>query len=61
MELLDERDAAAFSATPSTLRWRGAVLDETQIDALRGRVALSFGSCSFSEPIEELRKLAFVS
>ena len=60
LELLDERDAAAFSATPSTLRWRGAVLDEAQIDALRGRVALSFGSCSFSEPVEELRKLAFL-
>jgi hypothetical protein len=60
LELLDERDASAFSATPSTLRWRGAVLDEAQVDALRGRVALSFGSCSFSEPIEELRKLAFL-
>ena len=60
LELLDERDASAFSATPGTLRWRGAVLDEAQVDALRGRVALSFGSCSFSEPIEQLRKLAFL-
>jgi hypothetical protein len=60
LELLNERDPAAFTTTPTTIRWRGAVLDESQIDALRGRVALSFGSCSFREPVEELRKLALL-
>ncbi len=61
LEVLDERDSDAFTTTPTTIRWRRAVLDEAQIDALRGSVALSFGSCSFSEPVDELRTLALLS
>ena len=61
LELLDERDAAALTATATTIRWRAAVLDEAQLDELRSAVALSFGSCSFTEPVEELRALALLS
>jgi hypothetical protein len=60
LQLLDERDADAFSVTPTRVRWRDAVLDEARIEAMRGHVALSFGSCSFSEPVEELRTLALL-
>jgi hypothetical protein len=56
-QLLDERNGGAFTATPTTIRWRDATLDEEQARSMRDRVIASFGSCSFSEPIDELRAL----
>ena len=60
LRVLDERDPAAFTTTPTTIRWRDAVLDEEQVRSLRDRVLVSFGSCSFIEPVDELRALVLV-
>jgi hypothetical protein len=59
-QLLDERDARAFAATPTTVRWREATLDEEQARSVRDHVMMSFGSCSFSEPVDELRSLVLL-
>jgi len=57
-QLLDERDPGAFAATPTTIRWRHKTLEEEQARSLRDEVMVSFGSCSFTEPVDELRALA---
>lgn len=55
--LLDERDPAAFFIAPDKIRWRDATFDEDNVRSLRDRCMASFGSCSFTEPADELRAL----
>jgi hypothetical protein len=54
--ILEESSPAAFRIDDGTVSWRDQRLDR---DALgRGRESLvSFGSCSFTEPIDELQSL----
>lgn len=55
--LLEERDLSAFTFTEHHVRWRGHALDLKSIRATRDCFALSYGSCSFAEPLEDLRRL----
>ena len=57
---LEERDASAFAFDGSTLRWRGQSLDVAQLSATRRDFALSFGSCSFREPVNDLREIGLL-
>ena len=52
--VLDERDPSAFSVGPETVRWRDSSLGAAQLGDTRTGFALSFGSCSFEEPVAEL-------
>ena len=58
--VLEERDASAFAFDETGVRWRGHFAALESIAALRTRVALSFGSCSFTEPVGELRALGLL-
>ena len=55
--LLEETDASAFDITDDAIAWRGHRFDVARLAAARG-LAVSFGSCSFREPIEELRAIS---
>lgn len=59
--LLDERDPRAFQITRDAVRWRGHELRPDELGAARDVIAASFGSCSFREPVDELRSLPFGS
>lgn len=54
--LLDERDVAAFRFDAGGLAWRDRRLSLDQLAAGR-RFAVAFGSCSFREPVDDLREL----
>jgi hypothetical protein len=54
--LLDERDPAAFRFDDEGFRWRNHSLTTPQISDARRDFAHSFGSCSFEEPVTELRE-----
>lgn len=58
--LLTEEDPGAFTFAQDAVRWRSHALDAAHIAAARERCALSFGSCSFDEPVEDLRKLGWL-
>jgi hypothetical protein len=58
--ILEERDAAAFHITPEGVRWGGLVLEPAQIARSREMFALSYGSCSFAEPVEDLQGLGLL-
>jgi nitroreductase len=53
--LEDEQDAFHFDDTGAD--WRGHRLTTDQLARARQHGAISFGSCSFTEPIEDLRAL----
>jgi hypothetical protein len=60
-DLLEEQDPRAILVERDRIAWRGHELRADEISAARDLVASSFGSCSFREPVDELRELAFLS
>jgi hypothetical protein len=59
-ELLAERDLASIRFEADAVAWRGRRVATEQIAAARRTVVLSFGSCSFTEPIMELQQLGLL-
>jgi hypothetical protein len=60
VEILDTSDASAFQFAEGELRWRGQSISVTEIEAARRDFAHSFGSCSFAEPLADLRELGWL-
>jgi len=56
LELLEEPSAASLRVTDESIAWRSHQLDEAGLRYGRG-LALAFGSCSFREPIDDLRAM----
>lgn len=52
--LLDERSPDAFRFDEESVHWRAYRLTREQIQKARESFAISFGSCSFEEPVREL-------
>ena len=59
--LLDDRDASAFVFGEQGVEWRGRSIDTAHLAATHERVFGSFGSCSFREPVDDLRSMALLS
>jgi hypothetical protein len=59
--MLSERDADAITMDEA-MTWHnsGVMLTAEQIHEARERFCIGFGSCSFTEPIEDLRKLGWL-
>jgi len=58
--LLEERDAASIEVTDEGIRWRTHALAPYEIEQTRREFALSYGSCSFEEPVQDLRGLGLL-
>ena len=58
--ILLEEDPGAFAFTDQGFAWRGHALDVATLARLRERALVSFGSCSFDEPREDLRALGWL-
>jgi hypothetical protein len=59
LDVLNDADAGAFQFSTGSLRWRGRSIETAGIQSTRRDFAHSFGSCSFSEPIADLRTLGW--
>jgi hypothetical protein len=59
LELLSDTDPCNFVASDSGWRWRNQNITRQQIQHMRSSGMISFGSCSFIEPVEDLRALDF--
>ncbi|MGA9497671.1 MAG: hypothetical protein ACLP0H_05565 [Terriglobales bacterium] len=57
VELLEEQSAEALRFDVEGVVWRQHRLTRDEIAATRRGLAISFGSCSFTEPIDDLRSL----
>lgn len=55
--ILLEKAPTAFRVTDSGISWRDVTLSENLITTGREMFALSYGSCSFDEPVAELNTL----
>lgn len=58
--LLEESSAAAFRFTEDSVFWRGQLLVKAHLRNTRRLFATAFGSCSFTEPIEDLQKIGLL-
>jgi hypothetical protein len=54
---LEEADPSAFGFEDQAIVWRGKRISAEQLKAARSELAISFGSCSFREPVDELAAL----
>lgn len=57
-EILEEDDPSTFESSPDAIAWRGNRYSLDELQQVRQRLFLGFGSCSFREPVDELRALA---
>ncbi len=59
-ELLAEQDPDAFRFWDDAVEWRGRWLGEPDLARARRELVISFGSCSFREPIDDLQSLGLL-
>lgn len=59
-EILLSEDPDAFRFDDAGIRWADLSLGTSLVLDTRARLMLSFGSCSFAEPIADLRRLGLV-
>ena len=59
-ELLAETDPSAFTWADNAVSWRGNALTLEALTRSRARFAHSYGSCSFDEPIADLKALGWL-
>ncbi|CAN5742226.1 hypothetical protein BH11GEM1_BH11GEM1_17980 [soil metagenome] len=58
--LLEERDPTTLQFDPDGIRWREHFLPTHLVAETRNASAISFGSCSFREPIDDLHQLGLL-
>ncbi|MBO0857755.1 MAG: hypothetical protein J2P21_04725 [Chloracidobacterium sp.] len=56
VELLEEKSYEAFQFDSGGVMWRDEMIVRGQLRNSRKLLAIAFGSCSFEEPIEDLKK-----
>jgi hypothetical protein len=56
-QVLEEASPSAFTVTQREIAWKHHRLDLAALEATRRQTIISFGSCSFTEPLDDLRAL----
>jgi hypothetical protein len=58
--LMEEQSPTAFRFNPEGISWRNHQISNEQLREGRNNFAIAFGSCSFQEPIDDLRTLGLL-
>lgn len=58
--VLDERDPSAFAVTDAGIAWRRHTVPTDELRVAHSDFARAFGSCSFTEPVEEARAMGWL-
>jgi hypothetical protein len=58
-DVLSETDPASFALDEDGIAWRDHHVTTNELVTARAGLLRSFGSCSFEEPIDELRRLGW--
>ena len=58
--VLTDEAPSSFSFSDDALIWQGKRAGAESIERVRRDLAVSFGSCSFEEPVQDLRDLGFI-
>ncbi len=59
-EIVAEQEEASFTVTPEHFAWRGLSATAAQVRLARRETVVGFGSCSFTEPRDDLRALGLL-
>ncbi|HLO42032.1 MAG TPA: hypothetical protein VK176_13480, partial [Phycisphaerales bacterium] len=59
-QVLGEEDPESFRVSEELIGWREFLVEVGDVALARESFALSFGSCSFDEPVEDLKKLGLL-
>ncbi|RMH28013.1 MAG: hypothetical protein D6692_06785 [Planctomycetota bacterium] len=60
VRILEETDPKAFVLTDTDAGWRDHTINLTELARVRESFATGYGSCSFTEPIDDLRHLGLL-
>jgi len=60
VKTLSEEDAGAFRVDDEVIRWHDNTMISDQIEKVRSEFAISYGSCSFEEPVDDLRAMGWL-
>lgn len=60
MEILSDEDHNNFKFTDSSFSWKNLIVLVSKVEEVRKHFMLSFGSCSFEEPVDDLKKLGLL-
>lgn len=60
LALLQEEDASSITFDDAGVHWRGNSADIQHLTGTRESLAVSFGSCSFTEPVDEAMHLHLI-
>ncbi len=60
IEVLETTDPAAFAFEDDRLGWQKVLADREAAERIREGFAMSYGSCSFTEPVEDLQGLGLL-
>jgi hypothetical protein len=58
--ILEDGEVGDFNASGTALEWRARKFSLEAIREMRDRFAISFGSCSFEEPVEEMSAMGWI-
>jgi hypothetical protein len=58
--ILEEKTMESFNFNEKGISWRTGRLDTNTLREMRERLFISFGSCSFEEPVAELKALKMI-
>lgn len=61
VDILEDEDPAAFRFDGTALHWRDLSAPVAAVDEARRTLAISYGSCSFDEPREDLAALGLMT
>jgi hypothetical protein len=59
-KVLEDRDSDSWTFTDEAMSWRDFSVKTSSISTARKHLAVSFGSCSFDEPTEDLAALGWL-
>ncbi len=59
-KVLEEEDPGAFRIAPNAIAWRSHQWTTDQVRTIRQQFFTSYGSCSFTEPLQDLEALGWL-
>lgn len=57
VEMLSDENPENFKFTDNSMQWKNLIVLASKVEEVRKNFMLSYGSCSFDEPVDDLKKL----
>ncbi len=61
IEILSDDNPDNFKFTDNSIQWKNLIVLASKVEEVRKNFMLSYGSCSFDEPVDDLKKLGLLN